>query len=332
MNTEPDNSADPTPTVDRPTLALVLGSGGTAGGAFHAGVLKALHDVWNIDPRDAHTIIGTSAGALTGALVAAGMSADDIFRRETGKPLSSEGAELLNMARARIGERRTARSSMGVPAAPEILSHVLLRPWGVSPATVAAALLPRGTVPTSAVEGLTSGLLDGRWPASPRLRVCAVEMTTGRRVVFDETSQVLPSLAIAASCAVPGVFVPVTIDGREYFDGATHSSDNLDVLRHEQPRIVLVSSPMSTDRVANRPGPWSGLRAATRVQTSQERRRLGRNMRVEIIRPSADDLDAMGSNMLDPRRRPAVAMQAYSTASEILRRLDPPELTHAGHQ
>ena len=68
MNTEPGNSADSTRTVERPALALVLGSGGTAGGAFHAGVLKALHDVWNIDPRDAHTIIGTSAGALTGAI------------------------------------------------------------------------------------------------------------------------------------------------------------------------------------------------------------------------------------------------------------------------
>ncbi len=45
---------------------------------------------------------------------------------------------------------------------------------------------------------------------------------------------------------------------------------------------------------------------------------------VEIIRPTGDDLDAMGPNMLDRARRPAVAMQAYATASEVFRRLDPP--------
>lgn len=305
-------------------LALVLGSGGTAGGAFHAGVLKALQDTWGIDPRDADTIIGTSAGALTGVLVAAGISADDIFRRETGKPLSEHGAELLGRARALLGDRQTARSSVGRPAAPEILTHALWQPWSVAPASVAAALLPRGSVPTTAVETLTGGLLGSDWPTSPHLRVCAVAMATGRRVIFDESSNVEPALAVAASCSVPGVFAPVPIKGKDYFDGVVHSSDNLDVLRHDPHRMVIVSSPTSADRITDRPGPWSGLRAYTRAQTDYERRRLGPDARVEIIRPTGDDLDAMGPNMLDRARRPAVAMQAYATASEVFRRLDPP--------
>lgn len=315
---------DHTKTVPSARIALVLGSGGTAGGAFHAGVLKALHDVWGIDARDVDVIVGTSAGALTGALVAAGLSGDDVFRREMGKPLSAKGTQLLAEARKMIGERRTPKSSIGLPAAPGILTKVALRPWGVSPVSVMAALLPRGAVPTSAVEGLITGLFGDRWPTSPRLLICTVEMATGRRVIFHESSGVSPGPAVAASCSVPGVFAPVTINGREYFDGGVHSSDNLDVLERHHPKLVIVSSPMSTAQLLGRPGPWSVWRGMTRVQTDLERFRLGTGARVEVVRPTADDLDAMGPNMLNPTRRAAVAMQAYATTSELLRRSDAP--------
>lgn len=307
-------------TAAKPTFSLVLGSGGMAGGAFHAGVLKALHDIWHLDARDAKTVVGTSAGALTGSLIAAGLSADDVFRRETGKLLSPEGAGLLNAARSTIGKRHRPSAGFGGPAAPEVLTHFAFRPWSIPPGTVAAALLPRGRVPTDAMASLVKGLHGTTWPTRPRLEVVTVSLSDGSRRVFTSDSDVPLDQAVAASCSVPGVYQPVQINGVDYLDGGVHSSDNVDVLRDDVD-LVIVSSPMSAERYLDRPSPWSPFRAMTRMQTDQETRRVPGSPRVCVLRPTADDLDAMGPNLLDPQRRPTVAMQAYSSASDRFREL-----------
>ncbi|MGH9121934.1 MAG: patatin-like phospholipase family protein, partial [Acidimicrobiales bacterium] len=75
-------------------VALVLGSGGLVGNAYHAGALAALSDSgW--DPREADLIVGTSIGAVTAAMLRAGISAEDLFAFAVGKPMSSEGAEIM---------------------------------------------------------------------------------------------------------------------------------------------------------------------------------------------------------------------------------------------
>jgi len=47
-------------------VGLVLGAGGIAGGAFHAGVLAALEEATGWDPRRAALVVGTSAGSIAG--------------------------------------------------------------------------------------------------------------------------------------------------------------------------------------------------------------------------------------------------------------------------
>ena len=317
------------------SVALVMGSGGIVGGAFHAGVLKALEDTWAIDAREVDLIVGTSAGSISGALVAAGLSPSDLFRRETRQPLSPDGERLLGAARARRGPKRQATASLGAPMAPHIWMLAAAMPGRVAPGTALASLLPRGAVPTSHVADMVRGLFEGEWPTAPRLRVPVVGLDTGQRVVFDADAPATPAEAVAASCAVPAVFEPVEIDGTAYIDAGVHSSDNLDVLREESYDLVVVSSPMgiaelpSAARPPAMPMPmaaamdfgattlgWSALRIASRVTTECERLSLTECERVEIVMPASDDLDAMGANLLDPRRRPAVALQAYATASE----------------
>ena len=317
-------------------VALVLGSGGVVGGAYHAGVLKALNDTWGIDPRRVDLIVGTSAGSIAGALTAAGLHPNDLFRRETGKPLSPAGAAVLAPGRARRGAKPTTMSAIGGPAAPQVLFHAMAKPWGVAPGSVAAALLPRGGVSTDHVAGMVDGLFGQRWPDQPRLRICAVELATARRVVFGPSDDIDdldgrarsigtdPSKAVAASCAVPGVFKPVTIDGREYHDGGVHSADNLDLVGTTPFDLVVVSSPLSAHRPLSGGLTLMGLRELSRWQTFNERRALDQTTRVEILRPTDEDLDAMGSNMLDPRRRPAVAFQAHASACAQLSRLPAP--------
>lgn len=316
----------------RRSVALVMGSGGIVGGAFHAGVLKALEDVWGIDARDVDLIVGTSAGSISGALVAAGLSPSDLFRRETRQPLSPDGERLLGAARAQRGPKRQATASFGAPMAPHVWMLAAAMPGRVAPGTALASLLPRGAVPTSHVADMVRGLFDGDWPTGVRLRVPVVDLDAGQRVVFDADGPATPAQAVAASCAVPAVFEPVEIDGVAYIDAGVHSSDNLDVLRGESYDLVVVSSPMG---IAELPSPfrpwampiaaamdfgattlgWSALRVASRTATECERLSLTECGRVEVVMPAAADLDAMGNNLLDPRRRPAVALQAYATAS-----------------
>ncbi len=314
-------------------VALVMGSGGIVGGAFHAGVLKALEDAWGIDAREVDLIVGTSAGSISGALVAAGLSPSDLFRRETRQPLSPDGERLLGAARARRGPKRQATAAIGAPMAPHVGMLGMLVPGSVSPGTAMASMLPKGKVPTSHVADIVRALFGSEWPAGVELRVPVVELDTGQRVVFSKTGPATPEQAVAASCAVPAVFEPVEIDGTSYIDAGVHSSDNLDVLQGEQYDLVVVSSPMGIAAVPSGTRPWampiaaamdfgattlawSALRIVSRMTTECERLSLTECERVEIVMPASADLDAMGSNLLDPRRRPAVALQAYATASE----------------
>jgi NTE family protein len=51
---------------------------------------------------------------------------------------------------------------------------------------------------------------------------------------------------VAASCADPGFYRPVTIAGRRYVDGGVWSTSNLDILRDEPPDLVICLNPTSS--------------------------------------------------------------------------------------
>ncbi len=308
------------------SVALVLGSGGVLGGAFHAGVVKALLDTRGIDARGVDVIVGTSAGALSAVLLGAGLHPDDLYRRETGQQLSPEGQRLFGDVRARLGPHTPHRSSFGPPFAPMLPIRALLEPGSVAPGTVAASLLPRGVVPADRLRDLVDALTFTRrrgssswaWPGRPFLEVCAVDMTSGRRRVFDGAGEETIGAAVAASCAVPGVVAPVRIGERDYLDGGVHSADNVDVLAGRSFDQVIISSPLSTERIHDVSSPWHGIRVLTRWQTDADVRRLDAGAVVEVLRPTARDLYAMGPDMLDGRRRAAVALQAYTSAAAAL--------------
>ena len=71
-----------------PRVGLVLGAGGVAGGAFHAGVLAALHEATGWDPRHAGVLVGTSAGSIAAASLRAGLSCADMLARAQDLPLA----------------------------------------------------------------------------------------------------------------------------------------------------------------------------------------------------------------------------------------------------
>ena len=311
-------------------IGLVLGAGGVTGGAFHAGVLAALQDGLGWDARTADYLVGTSAGSGTAAILRAGLSPRDLAARAEGQPLSAPGQRLLASAppplrrfplRAEV--RRQARRGYR-PAAPALLARAALRPWEARVGALAAGLLPAGTVPTGLIaDGLAPLFLDG-WPRRP-LWVCAVVLESGRRVVFGREGAPKADVgdAVAASCAIPGFFAPVEIDGVRYVDGGVHSPTNADLLRGVGLDLVVVSSPMSSAGRRLRASADTPMRQWSRLQLDREAAGLRRSRTAVIaFQPTPDDIAVMGVNAMDPRRRAAVTAQVRRSTLARLQRHD----------
>lgn len=308
-------------------IALVLGAGGLAGTAFHAGVITALADEVGWDARTASVVIGTSAGATSAALLRAGFPPDDFVPRMTGEPLSAVGGQILagmprpsSLGRADRVEPASGRG----PASSAMLAKAARRPWTVRPGSLASGLLPPGRMSTAELRAGFEGLLT-TWP-SAALWICAVRLADGARVVFGRDDPTPPpvALAVAASCAIPAYYEPVAIAGERYVDGGAHSLCNADLAAGLDLDAVVVSAPMSTsDRVAARPDHvW---RSAARAQLALELRRVARSgTPVLVVHPTKSDRSVMHGATLDVRRRPAIARAAYASTRELLRRSPTP--------
>ena len=293
--------------AERPArrIGLVLGGGGLTGTAFHAGVIAGLAQAAGWDARTAEVIVGTSAGSTSAALLRAGLPPQDFVARMLGDPLTARGDEVLGrMGPLRppeqVGERRRA------PAAPRMLGELARHPRRVRPGLLAAALLPEGT---RDVGGSVAGIADlfRVWPGEP-LWVCAVRLDDGQRVVFGRDVQASLSDAVSASCAIPGYYAPVGIDGRRYVDGGMWSLHNADLLAGLGLDLVVISAPMST---ANRAPSDRGsfLRLPVRHALDRQVRAIrASGTRVVVIQPDARLTSVMGTSTMRMARRAPVAL------------------------
>jgi NTE family protein len=297
------------------------------GHAYHAGVLSALADATGFDARDAELIVGTSAGSVVGSLLRAGLAPADLAAHAAGADLSPEGAAFVAAAerhapRAPLPPRR---ARLGLPwptmAAPGVLLRFGIQPWQARPGVLAAAAMPAGTVPTEHVAAGLRAVLAPGWPAG--LWITAVRLDTGRRAVFGRDDGLTDDVAtaVAASCAIPGFFAPVSIDGVRFVDGGAHSPTNADLAAGMDLDLVIVSSPMS---VVGRPlRPDLAARRLSRFYLAREAAAIRRRgTPVLTFQPTASDLGVMGFNALDAERVPRVVAQARDSALLRLARSD----------
>lgn len=303
-----------------------------AGLAFHAGVLSALSEALGWDPRTADLIVGTSAGALTGAGLRAGVSAGDLLARACGEPVSAEGRAVLARADAALEGRPPVAAGRfrPLPAAPGVLLAAGRRPGRVRPGALLAGLLPPGRIPTTAVARGVDAIYGESWPERPTW-VCAVRLHDGALTVFGRPGAPPATMgqAVAASCAIPGYFAPVDLGGARYVDGGAHSTSNLGEVVALSPDLVVVSAPMG--RAGRRPALAPGLPAAlgtvgrelNRWQLAMEARRVrGAGAAVVAFSPTAEDRAVIGLNPMDETRRAPIARRARESA---LRRLERPD-------
>jgi NTE family protein len=306
------------------SIGLVLGAGGVVGASYHVGTLAALQDSTGWDPRTADVIVGTSAGSGTAATLRAGLSTADQMARLLGQPMSADGAsrvaDMPTISDFPSRARRWPGNGWGRPQAPGLIVGTAGWPLRRGPrlGSAIAGLFPAGSVPTDVIGARLRALYgDERWPADT-MWICAVRLRDGRRVVFgrDDTDDVDVGTACEASCAIPGFFQPVTIGDDRYVDGGAHSPTNADLLAGVGLDAVVVVSPMSaTSEARRRPRiglsgrTWSTMTLADEVKAI---RRSGTP--VLTVQPTIGDLDAMGTNPMDPRSREPVARQARESA------------------
>lgn len=293
-------------------IGLALGGGGLTGTAFHAGVLSALAE--HFDAREAEVIVGTSAGSTAAALMRSGFPPSDYVARVTGQPLSAEGHAILGAMPALSDPQPPGVRARRV-ASPQLLKAAARRPWSYPPGVLVSGLLPEGTRPVDPGAGRLRGLFDS-WPDKP-LWLVAVELDTGRRVVFGRDAHADIGDAVSASCAVPGYFAPVVIGGRRFVDGGAWSMVSLDLLADQDLDVVIVSAPLSTtDWVARDPG--NVPRVAARAQLEREARavRAG-GARVLIVAPDAGLRAVMGTNSMVLAKRAPVALATREYAERV---------------
>src|SRR4051812_12668759 len=236
-----------------------------------------------------------------------------------GDALSAEGAARLKALRSKASDLPVLEEEAAPlgrrPLAPGALLHAARRPWAVRPGAVMSGLLPPGRNTTHAISRGITHLHGQAWPGD-QLRICAVRARDARRVVFGSATapKVDVATAVAASCAIPGYFSPVYVDGQAYVDGGAHSPTNADVVRRDEPDLVVISSPMSFTPGRGTRTPDAVIRLAVRRYLAHEVRLLRRRgATVVVFQPSAEDLAAMGLNPMRLLKGPDVIRTAAET-------------------
>ncbi|MGW5667698.1 patatin-like phospholipase family protein [Micromonospora sp. NPDC003776] len=267
------------------TRALVLGGGGVTGVAWELGLLAGLAQR-GVDVTGADLLVGTSAGSVVGAQICSGAPVADLYAAQLRPPRGELAARLgagvllrWAWAGARGRDEVRARARVG-----------------------AMALAARTGSEASRRAVLESRLPVREWPAR-RLLVTAVDAASGEFVVFDAASGVSLVDAVGASCAVPGVWPPVTIGDRRYVDGGVRSSVNADLARGADAVVVL--APVSSGF-----GPMPRLSAQVAALRAA-------GSRVAVVSPDRAARAAIGRNVLDPARRAASARAGFAQAAAV---------------
>ncbi|GHF90950.1 hypothetical protein GCM10018790_80150 [Kitasatospora xanthocidica] len=285
------------PTGGAPRRGLVLGGGGMLGAAWTVGALCAVEEATGQPPGDADLLLGTSAGAILAALLSGGVRPEQLRDHQRGLPIT-EGplAGVVFDYDTAVGGALPPRPRAGI-GSPGLLRDAVRHPREYPLLTMVSAMAPHGRGSLAPVGELVRGLLGpGGWPApdaaadavgpgadseaggpgadseavgpaastvpGAALRVAAVDYRSGHRVVFgDPDAPAVPVAdAVMASCAIPGWFAPVRLDGSAYVDGGCWSATNADLLLGRGLDEVYVLAPMALrlDPRPERPGRAEG--------------------------------------------------------------------------
>ena len=268
-------------------------------------VLAGIEEASGFDARECERYVGTSAGSIVAAALAAGTApASRLGHLPEQPPITDDDGDDANGGPG-LGERAiqlglSVGSFAAAPVAAVGLSAVT--PGGAAVRRLALSRVRVGRRPLSDLGRTIDGLgarFDGR------LAVSAVDLDSGRRVMFGEPGAPPADVgeAVEASCAIPGYFRPVEIGGRRYVDGGVWSPTNMDRTKVARGKNVLCLNPTGSS-AQPLTSPLGALAAASRSIARVEALVLqGRGARVTQVAPDDASLEAIGPNLMDPRPR-----------------------------
>jgi NTE family protein len=270
--------------------ALVLGGGGPVGIAWEVGLAAGLAE-GGVRLAGANRIIGTSAGSFAGAALASGRPAEALVR-----------AQVEQGIRAKEARQKSAPTERSAP--PDLgplLRFMARRPADGTPsaallAEIGAFALGAKTISEEAFVASFGSISSSeeKWPAG--FACTAVDAVDGSFHLWEESSGVELGRAIASSCSVPGVYPPITIQGRRYIDGGMRSGTNSDLAKgYARVLIVAVVGNLATEAMR------AGIQREIDILTAS-------GAKVELILPDANCRDAFGPNLMDASRRGDVAL------------------------
>lgn len=319
-------------------VGLVLGAGGVLGGAWLTGGLEALARETGWDPGSADHVVGTSAGSMVGSLCAAGVPPWFMVAHSAGETfeglVDAEGRPAAQADRSAGAVYRLERALPPIgPGSLSLAVRSLVRPHRHTPATVVAGWLPRGAVSTEPLKQTVRRAVPSGWADHRGLWIVGCDYATGRRVAFGREGSPPADLAdaVAASCAIPGFYHPVTIAGRRYVDGGLYSNSNLDLLRAAGLDLVICLNPTSSLHPMRA---WNPVERAAQLARRAAGRRLGSEAKklraagteVVLVQPTGKDLEVMGPNLMSRKRRHDVIRTAIETVGARLREPELAEL------
>ncbi|WP_041840656.1 patatin-like phospholipase family protein [Actinoplanes friuliensis] len=264
--------------------ALVLGGGGSTGVAWETGLIAGLAEL-GVDLSTADMFVGTSAGAIVTAQLSTGVPIAELFAGQTSAVIAEE-----------------LTGSLGVGG---ILRFMVTGAWWGDHqrgrAWLGRAALRASTPPEAERRPIIEQRLPVHdWPSRP-LRLTAVDAESGEFVTFDAGSGVPLVDAVAASCAVPTVWAPVTINGRRYVDGGVRSLANVDAAAGCD-RLVVLSPRIAALRRGDRPDAQAATLGVPHVVISADRTAQA----------------TMGANPMNPAYRVPAARAGFEQAARVV--------------
>jgi len=307
-----DGKATHTPDV------LVLGGGGILGEAWMSALLTGLEEGPQFDARGCGLYLGTSAGSIVAASLASGIEPGarlgrlpeqpEVAPDEASTPDPGPGWRPPPTAAALGGAAAASLASLAIGSTAS--GGALIR-------RAALSRVPRGR---RSLEGLATVLDEAGARFDGRLWVTAVELESGRRVIFGSPGAPAAAVgtAVEASCSIPGVFAPVRIGERTYVDGGAWSPTNMDAIEVHAGMTVTCLNPTGSMRptvgsVLGALGSVSRGVAAAEALALRHRGAL-----VTTISPDRESSRAMGVNLMDGSRRAEVIAAGVAQGRRIL--------------
>ena len=235
--------------------ALVLGGGGFTGGVYEVGALRALDLLAvNSTVNNFDIYVGTSAGSFVAAMLANGVTPDEMMQVLNDRvPSELEDLDLNKVLKPNyLGFVQKAAM---LPLRTAELVRNLIRMGEFSAIDVGVGLaenLPTGLYSGSGIADYVEEVLseDGRSNdlrlLDPELYLTATDLDTCERIVFGEDgwSDVPISKAVQCSTTLPIVYKPVDLKGRQLIDGGIRSTTNVDIAVEKGAKFIIVVNPL----------------------------------------------------------------------------------------